>query len=126
MPFLILVVSMAGLLIGAEGSEEAVGALFAAAPCVAQTLEPVLREVTSRSSGEIGRSQWSGRSHCSGRSGRPRVASSGIEAIRVGLDRAHDVTSVRGLVRRRLIAIGFVFLAFATFATLAILIIFAP
>ncbi|MEM9736191.1 MAG: YihY/virulence factor BrkB family protein [Pseudomonadota bacterium] len=118
MPFLIFTTAMAGILIGDTYSEEAVEALFNAVPeHVAQTLEPVLREVIGERRGGIAIISLLGAIW---------AASNGVEAIRIGLDRAYDVSKARGFVQRRFVAICFVFVGFFTFAALAVLIIFAP
>lgn len=118
MPFLIFTVSMAGAIIGAEGSDEAVRALFAAVPGhVARTLEPVLRQVTERDSGGIATLSLLG---------TVWAASNGVEALRIGLERAYDVETPRDFVTRRVVSIAIVLAGFVTFALLAILIIFAP
>lgn len=118
MPFLIFAVSVAGILIGQEHSGEAVDALFKAVPGhVAQTLEPVLQEVIGKRRGGIATLSLLGTIW---------AASNGVEAIRIGLDRAYDVNKARGFVLRRIIAVIFVFVGFFTFAVLAVLIIFAP
>ncbi|MEL6476751.1 MAG: YihY/virulence factor BrkB family protein [Pseudomonadota bacterium] len=118
MPFLIFAVSMGALLIGAEGADQAVEALFQSVPShVAQTLEPVLREVIGGRSGGIATLSLLG---------TVWAASNGVEAIRIALDRAYDVRAARSFVLRRVVAVVFVFVGFFTFAVLAVLIIFAP
>ena len=118
MPFLIFTVSLAALLIGEAGADEAVNALFEAVPGhVAQTLEPVLREVIGTRSGGIATLSLLGAIW---------AASNGVEAIRIGLDRSYDVVAGRSFVLRRVVAVVFVFVGFFTFAALAVLIIFAP
>lgn len=118
MPFLIFAVSMGALLIGETGADEAVEALFASVPGhVAQTLEPVLRQVIGSRSGGIATVSLLGTIY---------AASNGVEAIRIALDRAYDVETTRKFLLRRLVAVIFVFLGFFTFALLAVLIIFAP
>lgn len=117
-PFLIFAVGLTGLLIGPEQSEAAVDSLFVYAPNhVAQTLEPVLREVLqARGQAFITFSIlitiW--------------VASNIFESIRVAFDRAYDVRKKRHYVVRRLIAIAFVFVGAIVAVVLGISIIFMP
>jgi membrane protein len=54
------------------------------------------------------------------------AASNGVEAFRLALDRAYSVGAPRSFLRRRLIAIAFVFVAVASFAVLAVVILLAP
>ena len=117
-PFLIFTITLAGALIGARYSEEAVRVLFESVPQhVAQTLEPVLFEVIGEDRGGVLTLAALGTLY---------AASNGVEAIRTGLDRAYDVETPRNFVMNRLVAIGFVLIGFLVFGTLAVLIIFAP
>lgn len=117
-PFLIFTTALAGLLIGEEHSADAISTLFDAVPNhVALTLAPVLEEVIGRQSGGILTISALGSIY---------AASNGVEAIRIGLDRAYDVPSCRGFISNRLISIAFVFVGFLVFGALATLIIFAP
>ena len=54
------------------------------------------------------------------------AASNGVEAIRIGLDRAYDIETPRNFLVNRLVSIAIVFFGFVVFGTLAVLIIFAP
>ncbi len=117
-PFLIFSTALAGILIGESYSAEAMAALFEAVPeHVALTLEPVLDEVLGTRRGHILTLSAIGTVY---------AASNGVEAIRIGLDKAYDVETPRNFVLNRLTSIGFVFIAFITFGLLAVLIIFAP
>lgn len=117
-PFLIFCVSLASLVIGRQYSDEAFRLLFEAVPQhVALTLEPVLRDVITARAGSILTLSALGTIY---------GASNGVEAIRIGLDRAYDVEVSRGFILNRLISIGFVLIGFMVFGTLSILIIFAP
>lgn len=118
MPFLIFAVSVGAFVIGETGSEEAIAAMFKAVPRhVGQTIEPVLRQVLENRSGSIATISLLGTLW---------AASNGVEAIRTGLDRAYDVAESRGFLQRRIVALVFVLIGFVTFASLAILIVFAP
>lgn len=118
LPFLIFAVALAGFLVGEEGASAAVEILFRAVPeHVARTIEPVLREVLgSRRGGVLTLSAlatlW--------------AASNGVEAIRLGLDRAYGVPRARHMALSRLIALAVVLGGIAVFALLAVLIVFAP
>lgn len=117
-PFLIFAMTLVGAVIGQRYGNEAVQALFDAVPeHVARTLEPVLYEVIGeRRSGVLTLSAIV----------TLYGASNGVEAIRIGLDRAYDIPSPRHFVLNRLVSIAFVLIAFVSFVVLAVLIIFAP
>lgn len=97
-PFLIFTIALTGGLIGQDGSVDALEALFEVAPKhIALTLEPVLKEVLSGTSGgfltfHALAALW--------------IASNAVEALRLGLDRAYHFGSERSFVLRRLIAFG--------------------
>ena len=117
-PFLIFTMTLAGSIIGQGYSEEAFSALFEAVPGhVALTLEPVLREVIGEHRGGVLTISALGAIY---------GASNGVEAIRIGLDRAYDIEFSRGFLYNRLMSVAFVFIGFAVFGALAVLIIFAP
>lgn len=117
-PFLLFVTATVGQIIGEDGSEAAIDALFKSLPeNVAQTIEPVLLEVVSQRGGNIATISLIGTIW---------VASNGIEAIRISLDRAYHVQRPRNIIIRRLRAVFFVFSGFLTFLCLAVLIILAP
>lgn len=117
-PFLIFTITLAGQIIGQGYSNQAVAWLFDAVPVhVAQTLEPVLKEVISTDRGGVLTLALLGTIY---------GASNGVEALRIGLDRAYDVETPRNFFFNRLVSVGFVFIGFVIFGTLAVLIIFAP
>ena len=117
-PFLIFTLTLAGEIIGARYSAEAIAALFDAVPAhVAQTLQPVLEEVIGVDRGGVLTIAALGTIY---------AASNGVEAIRIGLDRAYDIESQRNFVMNRLVSVAFVLIGFLVFGCLAILIIFAP
>jgi membrane protein len=117
-PFLIFATALTGFAVGQQGAEMALAALFEGVPeHVALTLEPVLLEVIGQRRGDILTVSalaaiW--------------AASNGVEAVRIGLDRAYDVDAARHLALSRLIAIGVVLIGFVIFTVLSVLIIFAP
>ena len=117
-PFLIFATALTGFFIGQQGAEMALSALFAAVPDhVARTLEPVLLEVIGQRRGGILTLSalaaiW--------------AASNGVEAVRIGLDRAYDVDDARHVALNRIISIGVVLVGFAVFVIVAALVIFAP
>lgn len=117
-PFLIFAISLAGLLIGDEQAQKAVALLFDAVPeHVARTLEPVLLDVLNQErKGILTISAL----------GTIFAASNGVQAIRVGLDRAYDIETPRNFVVNRLVSIGIVLIGFMVFGALAMLIILAP
>jgi membrane protein len=117
-PFLIFATALTGFIVGAEKSQIALDALFSTVPQhVAETLKPVLLEVIGeRRGGLLTLSAlaaiW--------------AASNGVEAVRIGLDRAYDMDDVRHVALNRLISIGVVLTGFAIFTVLSALIVFAP
>jgi len=117
-PFLIFATALTGFAVGQQGAEMALDMLFEGVPeHVTETLEPVLLEVVGQRRGGI---------LTLSALGAIWAASAGVEAIRIGLDRAYDVGDARHVALNRLIAIGVVLFGFAIFTVLAVLIIFAP
>lgn len=117
-PFAIFFSALAGIVVGPEDSRLIFDTLVDLAPeHITKTLMPVLYEVIGQSRGGV--LTFAGL-------GAIWVASNAAEAVRVAFDRAYGVTSPRHVVYRRLVAIGFVFIAFVTFTVLGFLIIFAP
>jgi membrane protein len=107
-PFLIFAVALIGELVGEADSLRVIDALFRLAPAhIAQTIEPVLHEVLSQQRGGLltlsfAATIW--------------IASSAVEAIRMGFDRAYDVEETRSFLVRRTTAMLFVVLgAFVSF-----------
>jgi membrane protein len=118
MPFLIFATALTGFIVGVEESQAALNALFAVVPeHVAQTLEPVLLEVIGQRRGGI---------LTLSALGAIWAASNGVEAVRIGLDRAYDVDAARHVALSRLISVGVVMLGFLVFTVLCTLVIFAP
>ena len=117
-PFLIFATALTGYFIGAEGGEAVLKALFAAVPdYVARTLEPVIYEVAGQRRGGL---------LTISALGAIWAASNGVEALRVGFDRAYDVEAYRHIAFSRLIAIGIVIVGYVIFIVLSVLIILAP
>lgn len=117
-PFLIFAFSLAGLLIERAQSQRALNWVFDNVPeHVARTLEPVLMEVLAGDRRGILTISAIGTIY---------AASNGVQAIRIGLDRAYDIETPRNFVLNRLVSIGIVLIGFAVFGVLATLIIFAP
>lgn len=117
-PFLIFATALTGLVIGPEGGEAAIHQLFYAVPdYVAKTLEPVIIEVSSQPPGGLLTVSAFGAIY---------AASNGIEALRVGFDRAYDVEAYRHIALSWLISIAIVIVGFALFILLAMLFILAP
>lgn len=117
-PFMIFTITLAGSIIGQGYSNDAIAALFDWVPDhVAKTLEPVLLEVIGERRGGVLTISGLGALY---------AASNGVEAIRIGLDRAYDIHEKRGFIRNRLLSIGFVLIGLVCFGLLALLIVFAP
>ncbi len=117
-PFLIFGTALTGFFVGQQGAEMGLAALFQGVPeHVALTIEPVLLEVIGQRRGGILTlsalaAVW--------------AASNGVEAVRLGLDRAYEVDMSRHVALNRLISIGVVLIGFAIFSVLSALIVFAP
>lgn len=117
-PFLIFAMALTGFVVGQQGAEMALEALFEGVPQhVALTLKPVLFEVIGQRRGGVLTlsalvAVW--------------TASKGVEAVRLGLDRAYGVPRARHVALSQLIAVAFVLGGFAVFVLLSALIVFAP
>ena len=117
-PFLIFATALTGLVIGQEGGQAVLDQLFLTIPdYVAKTLEPVVLEVSSQPPGGLLTVSAFGAVY---------AASNGIEALRVGFDRAYDVEAYRHIALSWLISVGIVIVGFALFLLLAILFVLAP
>jgi len=117
-PFMIFLTALAGFFGDAEAADSAIKLLFSYMPeQVAQTLAPVVHDVlTARSPslvtlGAIG-TLWS--------------ASSGIEALRLSLNRAYAGAETRPFWIRRVQSIAFILLGSAGFLILPVIIIAGP
>ena len=117
-PFLIFATALTGYVIGPEGGQSVLAQLFLTVPdYVARTLEPVVVEVSSKSRGGL---------LTVSAFGAMWAASNGVEALRVGFDRAYDVEAYRHIAWSWLISIGVVLVGFLLFILLAVLFIAAP
>lgn len=117
-PFLIFATAITGIIIGPDGGQQVLHQLFETVPdYVARTLEPVILDVAREPpSGLLGMSAF----------GALYAGSSGIEALRLGLDRAYDVEDYRHVALSWLISAGVVIVGFALFILLAVLFVLAP
>lgn len=117
-PFLIFATAVTGLVIGPEGGQQVLDQLFNTIPVhVARVLEPVILDVAREPpSGLLAMSAF----------GALYAGSSGIEALRLGLDRAYDVEDYRHVALSWLISAGVVIVGFALFVLLAVLFVLAP
>ena len=117
-PFLIFMTALAGVVIGQAEAREVLDALFALAPDhIAQTLAPVVSDVIGQSRGGV---------LTFSALGAIWIASNAAEALRVAFDRAYDSEAPASFLRRRGVAILFVFIAALIFAALGLVIIVAP
>lgn len=117
-PFLIFATALTGLVIGPAGGQVVLEQLFLAIPdYVARTLEPVIIEVASKPAGGLLTISAFGTLY---------AASTAIEALRIGFDRAYDVAAYRHIAWSWLISFSFVILGFVLFFLLAILFVLAP
>ena len=118
-PFLIFATALTGYVIGPEGGQQVLNQLFYAVPDhVAKTIEPVVVEVVG--------GQSPGTLMTVSAFGAIWAGSNGIEALRVGFDRAYDVEAYRHIAWSTLISVGIVLVGFLLFVLLAVLFIAAP
>ncbi len=117
-PFIILATNMGAQIIGPGRSQSVIDALFDFAPShVAQTVEPVLRDVLSGASGGLLTvsaivALW--------------FSSNVFEALRVAFDRAYREGDGRHWIKGRLVSILCVILGLITALILGGVIVFAP
>lgn len=117
-PFLIFLAALASFLGNRETADDFIGAMFNLMPDdVAGTLAPAVREVLGTREGGlltvgILTTLW--------------FASNGIEALRVGLNRAYGVTEGRPIWWRRLQSIGFVIAGGIVIFFLSLAVILGP
>ncbi|WP_333832858.1 YihY/virulence factor BrkB family protein [Rubrimonas sp.] len=117
-PFAIFMTALIGVTISEAQAQSLIDGLFEAAPQhIAQTLEPVIFSVTQGASGRL---------LTISAVGALWVASSALEAVRVGFDRAYRAPTQRPFLRRRLVAMLCVLLAVGTFALQGLLMGLAP
>ncbi len=118
LPFLVFATALVGFLVGPENSQHALDMMFEALPDhVARTLEPVVVEVLAHRRGGI---------LTLSAVGSIWAASNGLEALRIGFDRAYGVGRGRHMAVNRLLAIAGVLVGFLIFALLAALVVLAP
>lgn len=117
-PFVILVSNIAAVAIGPDLSQEAIDALFIYAPDhVAQTLEPVLRDVLKGAGGSLLTvsalaALW--------------FSSNAVEAVRTGFDRAYNAKKRHHWLVGRLISVCAVLLGLIVSITLGVVIVLGP
>lgn len=117
-PFLIFVTALAALAIGPQDVDATLGYMFGLMPPdVAGVLAPVVAETThARMGGALTLPLF----------GALWVASNGIEALRVALNRAYAQDEDRSWILRRLQSLLLVFAASVAFMLLTILIVLGP
>lgn len=117
-PFAIFATALAGQIIGQRDTDDIMYALFdLAPPHVAQTLAPVIANITGGTRDGV---------LTVAALGALWAASNAVEAVRVAFDRAYGVKKPRGFVARRALGLGFVILSAGTFGLLGFLVILAP
>ena len=118
LPFLVFATALVSFIVGPENSQYALDMMFEALPDhVARTLEPVVVEVLSYRRGGI---------LTLSAAGSIWAASNGLEALRIGFDRAYRVERYRHIAVNRLLAIAGVIIGFLVFALLGVLVVLAP
>jgi len=117
-PFLIVVTALAGVLGSQQLADEVARIMFDAWPKeVAEPIAGAVHTVLTRSDGGV---------LTIGVALAVFFASSGIESLRIGLNRAYDVTEARNWVLLRLESIGYVIVAAVSLLVLAFLIVLGP
>ena len=117
-PFLIVVTALAGVLGSQQLADEVARIMFDAWPKeVAEPIAGAVHTVLTRSDGGV---------LTIGVALAVVFASSGIESLRIGLNRAYDVTEARNWVLLRLESIGYVIVAAVSLLVLAFLIVLGP
>jgi membrane protein len=118
-PFLILVTALAGLLFGSKQlADEVAQILLEAWPT--QVATPIAREIRNVLT------EWRGDVLTIGVALALFFASSGIESLRIGLNRAYGVVETRSWWLLRLESIGYVLLGAVGLLALAFLVVLAP
>jgi membrane protein len=118
-PFLILVTALAGFFFGSkELADEVAHILLEAWPT--QVATPIAREIRSVLT------EWRGDVLTIGVALAIYFASSGIESLRIGLNRAYGAVETRSWWLLRLESIGYVLLGAAGLLALAFLVVLAP
>jgi membrane protein len=118
-PFLILVTALAGLLFGSsELADEVASILLEAWPT--QVATPIAREIRSVLT------EWRGDVLTIGVALAIYFASSGIESLRIALNRAYGVVETRSWWLMRLESIGYVLVGAISLLALAFLVVLAP
>ena len=118
-PFLIVVTALAGFVFGSnELADEVAGLLLQFWP----------KEVADPLAGEIRRvlTTWRGDVLTIGVAFALYFASSGIESLRIGLNRAYGVSEARNWIVLRIESIGYVLVAALALLALALLIVLGP
>jgi len=118
-PFLILVTALAGLLFGSkELADEVANILLETWPT--QVATPIAREIRSVLT------EWRGDVLTVGVALAIYFASSGIESLRIGLNRAYGMVETRSWWLLRLESIGYVLIGAIALLALAFLVVLAP
>jgi membrane protein len=118
-PFLILVTALAGLFFGSKQlADEAAQILLEAWPT--QVATPIAREIRNVLT------EWRGDVLTIGVALALYFASSGIESLRIGLNRAYGVVETRSWWLLRLESIGYVLVGAVGLLALAFLVVLAP
>jgi len=117
-PFLIVITALAGFIGSKELADQAATLLFDAWPHrVADTLSSEIHDVLTNSRGDI---------LTIGAVLAVYFASSGVEALRIGLNRAYGITETRPWYWLRVESIGYTLLAAVSLLSLAFMIVLAP
>jgi membrane protein len=117
-PFLIVITALAGFFGSKELADQAASLMFDAWPHrVADTLSGEIHDVLTNARGDI---------LTLGAVLAVYFASNGVEALRVGLNRAYGIIEIRRWYWLRLESIGYTLLAAVSLLSLAFLIVLAP
>ena len=117
-PFLILVTAIAGFIGSKELADEVANILLAAWPeQVAAPLATQMHSVLTTARGDL---------LTIGVVLALYFSSSGVESLRIGLNRAYNITEVRGWWRLQLEAVGYVLISAIALLALALLVVLGP
>ena len=117
-PFLILVTALAGFIGSKELADEVARILLAAWPeAVAAPLATQMHSVLTTARGDL---------LTIGVVLALYFSSSGVESLRIGLNRAYNITEVRGWWRLQLESIGYVLISAVALLAMALLVVLGP
>lgn len=101
-PFLIFLLALSNVVLPADMINQALGHIYASAPReIAQTIVPIIQEVTRLDNTKILTFSFLGTLW---------IASSGVDALRSGLNRAYQCTETRSYIHCKVVSLGYIIL----------------